>query len=41
MGLRLSRLEVQETDTSVVVHTREDRTADSRVFGPKQYNVLP
>ncbi|MEQ9411812.1 MAG: 6-carboxytetrahydropterin synthase [Fuerstiella sp.] len=33
MGFRLSRLEVQETDTSVVSYTREDWVADNRFFG--------
>lgn len=31
-GFRLARLEVQETDTSVVVYTREDWVADNRYF---------
>ena len=33
MGFRLARLEVQETDTSVVSYTREDWVADNRYFG--------
>ena len=32
MGFRLSRLEVRETDTSVVSYTREDWVADNRHF---------
>ena len=32
MGLRLSRLEVRETDTSVVVYSREDWVSDNRHF---------
>jgi 6-pyruvoyltetrahydropterin/6-carboxytetrahydropterin synthase len=34
MGFRLNRLEVQETDTSVVIYTREDWVADNRRFAP-------
>jgi 6-pyruvoyltetrahydropterin/6-carboxytetrahydropterin synthase len=34
LGFRLLRLEVQETDTSVVIYTREDWIADSRLFSP-------
>jgi 6-pyruvoyltetrahydropterin/6-carboxytetrahydropterin synthase len=32
MGFRLQRLEVRETDTSVVVYTREDWISDNRHF---------
>ena len=32
MGFRLNRLEVRETDTSVVVYSREDWVADNRHF---------
>jgi 6-pyruvoyltetrahydropterin/6-carboxytetrahydropterin synthase len=32
MGFRLNRLEVRETDSSVVVYTREDWIADNRHF---------
>jgi hypothetical protein len=32
LGFRLNRIEIQETDTSVVVYTREDWVADSRHF---------
>lgn len=32
MGFRLDRLEVRETDTSVVSYTREDWVSDSRYF---------
>jgi len=35
MGFRLAKLEVQETDTSVVSYTREDWVADNRYFGKK------
>jgi len=31
-GFRLNRLEVRETDTSVVEYTREDWVADNRLF---------
>jgi 6-pyruvoyltetrahydropterin/6-carboxytetrahydropterin synthase len=36
MGFRLSRLEVRETDTSVVHYTREDWVADNRLFATQQ-----
>lgn len=32
MGFRLNRVEVRETDTSVVCYTREDWIADNRTF---------
>ena len=32
MGFRLNRLEVRETDSSVVIYTREDWIADNRLF---------
>jgi hypothetical protein len=32
MGFRLNRLEIRETDTSVVQYTREDWVADNRLF---------
>ncbi|MEO2014072.1 MAG: 6-carboxytetrahydropterin synthase [Fuerstiella sp.] len=32
MGFRLDRLEVQETDTSNLIYTREDWVRDNRVF---------
>jgi 6-pyruvoyltetrahydropterin/6-carboxytetrahydropterin synthase len=32
MGFRLNRIEVRETDSSVVVYTREDWIADERFF---------
>lgn len=32
MGFRLNRLEVRETDTSVVIYSREDWVADNRSF---------
>jgi len=32
MGFRLNRLEIRETDTSVVEYTREDWVADNRRF---------
>ncbi|MEQ8667889.1 MAG: hypothetical protein RIC12_01870 [Pirellulales bacterium] len=34
MGFRLNRLELSETDSSVVVYTREDWVADNRLFAP-------
>jgi hypothetical protein len=30
MGFRLQRIEIQETDTSTVLYTREDWIADNR-----------
>jgi 6-pyruvoyltetrahydropterin/6-carboxytetrahydropterin synthase len=33
MGFRLAKLEVQETDTSIVSYTREEWVADNRYFG--------
>ena len=32
LGFRLARIEVQETDTSVLTYTREDWIADNRLF---------
>ena len=32
MGFRLDRIEVRETDTSVVIYSREDWIADNRQF---------
>ena len=32
MGFRLDRIEVRETDSSVVIYTREDWVADNRYF---------
>ena len=32
MGFRMSRLEVQETDTSIISYSREDWVADNRYF---------
>ena len=32
MGFRLNRLEVRETDSSVVIYTRKDWIADNRLF---------
>jgi 6-pyruvoyltetrahydropterin/6-carboxytetrahydropterin synthase len=39
LGFRLNRLEIQETDTSVVVYTREDWLADSRRFAASPSNA--
>lgn len=36
MGFRLERLEVQETDTSVVAYTRDDWVADNRFFAQRK-----
>ena len=36
MGFRLARLEVQETDTSVVSYTREDWVSDNRHFSDRR-----
>ena len=42
LGFRLERLEVRETDTSVVVYNREDWIADNRLFAAEQRGaVLP
>ena len=41
MGFRLERLEVQETDTSVVSYTRNDWVADNRHFGQRPATKLP
>jgi 6-pyruvoyltetrahydropterin/6-carboxytetrahydropterin synthase len=41
MGFRLTRLEVQETDTSVVVYNREDWIADSRLFASARSKSSP
>ena len=41
LGFRLNRLEVQETDTSVVSYTREDWIADSHFFAPTGSNACP
>lgn len=38
MGFHLDRLEVQETDTSIVSYSRQDWITDSRLFA-RQYNV--
>ena len=32
LGFRLAKIEVQETDTSVLMYTREDWIADNRLF---------
>ena len=39
MGFRLDRLEVRETDTSVVIYTREDWIADNRLFAAPSEGV--
>ena len=36
MGFRLNRLEIRETDTSVVSYTREDWVNDNRYFAGRQ-----
>ena len=36
MGFRLDKLEVRETDSSVVSYTREDWVADNRYFAQAQ-----
>jgi 6-pyruvoyltetrahydropterin/6-carboxytetrahydropterin synthase len=36
MGFRLERIEVRETDSSVVVYTRKDWVADERYFADSQ-----
>jgi 6-pyruvoyltetrahydropterin/6-carboxytetrahydropterin synthase len=35
MGFTLNRLEVRETDSSVIIYTREDWVADNRLFAVK------
>jgi 6-pyruvoyltetrahydropterin/6-carboxytetrahydropterin synthase len=35
MGFHLNRIEIRETDTSVVSYTREDWIADNRLFAQK------
>jgi 6-pyruvoyltetrahydropterin/6-carboxytetrahydropterin synthase len=39
MGFRLNRLELQETDTSVIVYTRDDWIADNRQRSRECMNV--
>ncbi|MFO0915842.1 MAG: 6-carboxytetrahydropterin synthase [Pirellulales bacterium] len=41
MGFRLQRLEIRETDTSVVIYTREDWVNDNRYFAKRQLNSAP
>ena len=41
MGFCLKRLEVQETDSSVVVYTREDWIADNRIFASIRSELCP
>ena len=36
MGFRLNRIEVRETDSSVVIYTRDDWVADNRFFAIEQ-----
>ncbi len=36
MGFLLNRLEIHETDSSVVLYTREDWVTDSRLFASKE-----
>jgi len=36
LGFRLNRLEIRETDTSVVVYTRDDWVADNRDFARRE-----
>jgi 6-pyruvoyltetrahydropterin/6-carboxytetrahydropterin synthase len=40
MGFRLNRLEVRETDSSVVIYTREDWIADSRYFAEQKAQAV-
>ena len=39
MGFRLNRIEVRETDTSVLTYTRDDWVADLRVFAKTNAKV--
>ena len=39
MGFQLQRLEVRETDSSVVVYTREDWVRDNRYFAHQQQAI--
>jgi 6-pyruvoyltetrahydropterin/6-carboxytetrahydropterin synthase len=41
MGFHLTRLEVRETDSSVVIYTREDWIADSRYFAEQRERPAP
>jgi 6-pyruvoyltetrahydropterin/6-carboxytetrahydropterin synthase len=41
MGFRLQKLEIRETDTSVVIYTREDWVDDNRYFAGRQLNASP
>lgn len=41
LGFRLERLEVRETDTSVLIYTRNDWVADNRVFASDRADVNP
>ena len=36
MGFRLARIEIQETDTSNFLYTRDDWTQDNRHFADRQ-----
>lgn len=39
MGFRLHRIEVRETDSSVVEYTRQDWVADNRYFSARQHQT--
>lgn len=41
LGLRLQTLEIQETDTSVCIYTRDDWVADGRLFLQKEHGRTP
>lgn len=41
MGFRLARIEIQETDTSNFLYTREDWTADHRHFADRHRAKMP
>ena len=39
LGFTLNRIEVRETDTSVIVYTREDWISDNRVMAAEQMSA--
>jgi 6-pyruvoyltetrahydropterin/6-carboxytetrahydropterin synthase len=41
MGFQLNRLELQETDSSVVLYTREDWITDNRIFSATRLGLCP
>jgi len=41
MGFRLARIEIQETDTSNFLYTRDDWTEDNRHFADRRHVKIP